>query len=374
MTGHEVSELDLKKRQVHIQPINGGEEAWEAFDRLVIATGATPIRPPIAGLDTPGVTGAGTIDDAIRLRKAVDEDKPRKAVIVGGGYIGIEMAEAFLGLGLEVSVVEMLPQVMSTLDPDMGALVSKAMSEAGINLYLDEKVEGFEETGGRLNAVRTAERTIDADIAVLALGVRPNTRLAAAAGIPLGIKDAIKVNEKMETEVEGIWAVGDCAETLHLVSGKPVWVALGDVANKEGRVAGINIGGGDAGFPGIVGTAATKFKDTEIARTGLQEGELEDLGLDYVGAKIEASAHSHYLPDKAPLTVKLFAEKGSGRLLGGQIVGLQGAAARINTLATALHAGLTVGDLVNLDLGYSPPYSPVWDAIHIAARQTLKRV
>jgi NADPH-dependent 2,4-dienoyl-CoA reductase/sulfur reductase-like enzyme len=268
----------------------------------------------------------------------------------------------------------MLPQVMSTLDADMAELVSGSLGRAGVTLYLEEKLDGFEESGGKLKAVTTDKRSLPADIAILGVGVRPNTGLAREAGIPLGFKDSIKVNDKLQTGVERIWAAGDCAEVFHLVSKRPHWVAMGTVANKHGRVAGINIGGGDARFPGVLGTAATKFKETEIARTGLQERELEDLDLDYVSAWIDDKVHSGYYPGSGPIRVKLYAEKGSGRLLGGQIVGAQGAAKRIDTIATALHAGMTVGNLIDLDLGYAPPFSSSWDPVHNAARQLIKKV
>jgi NADPH-dependent 2,4-dienoyl-CoA reductase/sulfur reductase-like enzyme len=268
----------------------------------------------------------------------------------------------------------MLPQVMGTLDSDMAGLIADGLDGAGVELHLGEKLEGFNLTGAKLATVRTDKGEYETDLAVLGLGVRPNTELAEGAGIPLGVKRAIKVDGRMKTGVDGVWAVGDCAESFHLVSRRPFWVALGTVANKQGRIAGINITGGNTAFPGVVGTALTKFMDSQIARTGLQEREFGELGLDYVSAKIASHARSGYYPGAGPIHVKLHAEKGSGRLLGGQIVGAEGSAKRIDVIATALHAGLTVEDLINLDLGYAPPYSPVWDPVQIAARQVLKLV
>jgi NADPH-dependent 2,4-dienoyl-CoA reductase/sulfur reductase-like enzyme len=293
---------------------------------------------------------------------------------VGGGYIGLEMAEAMILRGLRVLLIDMLPQVMGTLDADMAGLVADAIGGAGVELHLEEKLEGFTLSGEKLAAVATDKGEYETDVAVLGLGVRPNTELAKGAGIPLGTKNAVKVDGRMATGTAGVWAVGDCAESFHLVSRRPFWVALGTVANKHGRVAGINITGGDTTFPGVVGTAITKFMETEIGRTGLQERELDELGLDYVSAKIEARARSGYYPGAGPIHVKLHAEKGGGRLLGGQIVGAEGSAKRIDTLATALHAGLTIEDMLGLDLAYAPPYSPVWDPVQIAARQALKLV
>jgi len=223
-------------------------------------------------------------------------------------------------------------------------------------------------------AVITDQRKVAADIVILGLGVQPNSELAADAGIPLGVNNGIKVNERMQTEIAGIWSAGDCVQSHHLVSRKPFYVALGTVANKQGRVAGINIGGGRAVFPGAVGTAITKVFDLGIARTGLQEDEIKPLGWDYATAKIDSPHRTGYYPDAGRITVKLLAEKGSGKLLGGQLVGDLNGAKRIDTIATALHAGFTVDRLIDLDLSYAPPFSPVWDPIQIAARQLVKNV
>jgi NADPH-dependent 2,4-dienoyl-CoA reductase/sulfur reductase-like enzyme len=371
---HEALEIDLDRRRARIRNLNLSKETWEAFDHLVVATGAVAVRPPVPGIDTLGVHKMKTLEDGFSLIRVLDEERPRKAVIVGGGYIGIEMAEALLNRNCAVSLIDMLPQVMGTLDPDMAELVGDGLRNAGVTLYLGEKLEGFEESDGKIKGVRTDKRSVPADIAILGLGVRPNTKLAEEAGIPLGFKKSIKVDDRLRTEVDGVWAVGDCAECFHLVSGQPFWVAMGTVANKQGRVAGMNIGGGEARFPGIVGTAVTKFMDIEMARTGLQERELEELGMDYVSESIDDKVRAGYYPGSGKIRVKLYAEKGSGRLLGGQIVGGPGSAKRIDVLATALHAGFNVGQLIDLDLGYAPPLSSAWDALHIAARQTIKKI
>jgi NADPH-dependent 2,4-dienoyl-CoA reductase/sulfur reductase-like enzyme len=260
------------------------------------------------------------------------------------------------------------------LDPDMGALVSDALRNIGVALYLEESLESFDVDHGRVRAVVTDQRTLPTDLVILGLGVRPNSTLAAAADIPLGEKGAIRVNERMQTVVEGVWAAGDCVESFHLVSRKPFYVALGTVANKQGRVAGINLGGGYATFPGVVGTAVSKVCAVEVARTGLQESEIRRLGWEYISAKIDSKTRAGYYPDAGPITVKVLAEKSSGRLLGGQIVGIEGAAKRIDVLATALHAGFTVQEMIHLDLSYAPPYSPVWDPVLIAARRAADLV
>ncbi len=357
-----------------IERPNGGKRITQAWDYLVIATGAIPIRPNVPGIGAEGIYEVTTLEDAIALRKVLEERKAKRAAIIGGSYIGIEMAEALLRWDLEIVLIDMLPQVMGTLDPDMAKLLADAIAKEGVSLYLGEKLTGFDTTGKQLNAVVTDKREIPADIAILGIGIRPNTALAKSAGIPLGIKDAIVVDSRCKTQVDGVWAAGDCAQSHHLVSGKPTWIALGTVANKQGRVAGLNVAGNDVNFPGVVGTAISRFVETEFARTGLSEHELEGLGIDFVSAKITGHTLARYFPGTQPITVKLLAEKKTGRLLGGQIVGGLGSAKRIDILATALQAGLAVEDLVNLDLGYSPPFSPTWDPIHIAARQLLKVV
>jgi NADPH-dependent 2,4-dienoyl-CoA reductase/sulfur reductase-like enzyme len=220
----------------------------------------------------------------------------------------------------------------------------------------------------------TDKRTLPCDIAILGIGVRPNTKLAGDAGIKLGEKGAIKVNEWLETGTQGVWAAGDCVESFNLVSKKPMYIALATVANKQGRIVGINIGGGRARFPGVVATAITRFMTTEIARTGLMEREMGGLGIKYGSARIEEHVLPGYFPKSGRMTVKLYGEKGTGRLLGGQIVGTEGAGMRINVIATALQAEMTVEDMVNLDLAYAPPFSSSWDAVHIAARQLMKQV
>ena len=347
---------------------------WESYDQLLIATGAVPLCPDLPGSDAVDICGVNTIGNGLEIRRRLEKGGMKKAVVVGGGYIGLEMAEALTRHGLEVSLVNTSTQVMGTLDEDMGALVSQALRDVGVTLYLEETLAEFETMDGKVTGIVTDKRTLSADIVILGLGVRPNTALAEAAGIPLGEKRSIRVNGRMETGIAGIWAAGDCAESFHLVSRKPIHIALGTVANRHGRVAGINLGGGYATFPGVVGTAVTKICQMEVARTGLQEDELRSLGIEWVSAVIKSRTKAGYFPGSGEITVKVLAERGSGRLLGGQIVGMEGSAKRIDTLATALHAGFTVEEMINLDLGYAPPFSPVWDPVVIAAREVAKQL
>jgi NADPH-dependent 2,4-dienoyl-CoA reductase/sulfur reductase-like enzyme len=371
---HEVEEIDTAGRRVSVRDLKNGTSAWEPYDQLLIATGAVPLSPNLPGADAAGIYGVSTIKSGLDIRRRLDAGDIKKVCIVGGGYIGLEMAEALVLNGLEVSLINSSAQVMGTLDEEMGALVSQALRDNGVTLYLSEALTAFETTAGKVTGVITDKRTLSADMVILGIGVRPNTVLAEAAGIALGEKGAIRVNERMETGSTGIWAAGDCAESFHLVSRKPFHVALGTVANRHGRVAGINLGGGYATFPGVVGTAVTKLCQVEIARTGLQEKEIKALGLEHESAVIKSHTKAGYYPGAGEITVKLLAEKGSGRLLGGQIVGMEGSAKRIDTLATALHAGFTVEEMINLDLGYAPPFSPVWDPVVIAARAVAKKL
>ncbi|MDD2582648.1 MAG: FAD-dependent oxidoreductase [Desulfuromonadaceae bacterium] len=367
----EVVELDLAGQRVRVKSLESGSESWEPYDQLLIATGAEAILPQLQGSDADGIFGLSTLASGIRVHRFLKQQLPRRAVVVGGGYIGLEMAETLVRLGLQVSLVDRGEQVMGTLDPDMGVLVSEALREIGVTLYLRESLTGYETANGRVTGVVTDQRTLPAELVIVGLGTRPNSELAAAAGITLGEKDSIRVNSRMQTSSDGVWAAGDCAESFHLVSRKPFHVALGTVANKQGRVAGINLSGGYATFPGVVGTAVSKICKYEVARTGLTERKIRDLGLLYDTAVIKSKTRAGYYPGAGWISVKLLSEQGSGRLLGGQIVGLEGAAKRIDVLATALTAGMTVQQLVDLDLSYAPPFSPVWDPVQTAARQLV---
>ncbi len=369
---HEVVGIDLDRRHV---VVNGpGGEVREPFDQLMIATGAEPIRPDWPGIDARGVHGVQTLDDGEAVHDTLDAGA-RRAVVIGGGYIGVELAEAMIQRGLDVTLLERAPQPMSTLDPDMGELVEAAMSGLGISVRSGVTVDGLETADGAVSAVIAGPERYPADIVVLGLGTRPKTSLALDAGLPVGRTGGIVTDRQMRVPGhDGIWAAGDCAETIHLVSGLPAAIPLGTHANKQGRVAGINIGGGYATFEGVVGTAISKVCDLEIARTGLTEKEAAAAGFAYVTATIESDSRAGYYPGAQRMTVKLLAERGTGRLLGGQIVGREGAAKRIDVLAVALWNGMTVDQMTGLDLGYAPPFSPVWDPVLVAARKAVDAV
>ena len=367
---HEVIEIDMEKKCVKVKNLDQQKEFWEAWDDLLIATGASPIVPKMKNIDASGIFALSTLQSGIEVFNFIEKKNPRKAVIVGGGYIGIEMAEAFLDRSIDVKLIDMAPQLMTTLDQDMAAHILKYMTEQQVQVFLEEKLKKFEKKeDGSIKSVITDKQTLSADIVILGMGVKPNAELASQAGIKLGVNNAIQVNKRQESSAPNIWAAGDCAESFHLVTKKQVHIALGTVANKQGLVAGINISKGNAEFPGVLGTAIAKFKELEISRTGITEKEAKELGLDYLTETITSVTPAGYYPGANKIHVKLVVEKQTNRIIGGQIVGLKGAAKRIDTIVTAITAGFTVQQLADLDLAYAPPFSTVWDPVQIAARR-----
>ncbi|CAM5353448.1 flavoprotein oxidoreductase [Streptomyces pilosus] len=372
----EVTEIDTDRRRVRARDVESGAESWTSYDKLVIATGARPIRPELPGMDAPGVHGVQTLDDGQALLDTLRVTRGRRAVVVGAGYIGVEMAEAMIKRGYEVTVVNRGKEPMATLDPDMGRLVRRAMEGMGITMVNDAEVTGLP-TGddGRVRAVATESAEYPADVVVLGIGVRPETALARAAGLPLGDSGGLLTDRSMRVRGhEDIWAGGDCVEVLDLVSGQQRHIPLGTHANKHGQIIGANAGGGYATFPGVVGTAVSKVCDLEIARTGLREKDARRAGLRFESVTIESTSRAGYYPDASPMTVKMLAELRTGRLLGVQIVGREGAGKRVDIAAVALTAGMTVDGMTALDLGYAPPFSPVWDPVLVAARKASAKI
>jgi NADPH-dependent 2,4-dienoyl-CoA reductase/sulfur reductase-like enzyme len=372
----EVVGIDLHARTVRAVDLESGREADEPFDSLVYATGSVPMRPPVPGIDLAGVYGVQVLDDGVALRAELDSGRVRRVVVVGGGYIGLEIAEACQVRGFDVTVVDLSATPVGTFDPDIGGYIARAVEAMGIDLVLSDGVAALEgDADGRVRAVVTASgRSLPADLVVLGLGVRPNVALARDAGIPIGPSGGVSVDLRMRTPVDGVWAAGDCVESVHRLSGQRVVVALGTHANKQGRVAGINLGGGYATFPGVIGTAVTKVCDLEVARTGLSQKEADAAGFRYVTASVDSTTRAGYFPGAQPIRVKLLAEERSGRLLGAQIVGREGAAKRIDVLATAIWNEMGVDEVLGLDLSYAPPFAPVWDPVLIAARKAFEAV
>ena len=369
---HEVMEIDCRQKRVKVNNTDKQEEFWESWDDLLIATGASPIIPKLGNTDAGGVFALSTLQSGINVFNFVKEKKPVKAVIVGGGYIGVEMAEALLARSIQVTLIDMAPQLMTTLDKAMANLIHEYMKKQGVKVFLKEKLVNIQKNDqGNVNAVVTDKQTIPANIVILGMGIKPNSELAAKAGIKTGANGAIHINKRCETSVPNIWAAGDCAESFHLLYQKQAHIALGTVASKHGLVAGINISGGSAEFPGVLGTAITKFKEMEISRTGLSEQEAKNLNIEYQANTITTLSPASYYPGAKQINVKLVINKRTRQIIGGQIVGFRGAAKRMDTIVTAITAGLTAQQLIDLDLAYAPPYSNVWDPVQIAARRLV---
>jgi NADPH-dependent 2,4-dienoyl-CoA reductase/sulfur reductase-like enzyme len=345
----------------------GGERL--GYDNLVVATGGKPARPPVPGLDADGVHGVHRLADGADIRAAISAGAKR-AVVLGGGYIGLEMAEVLQTRGLEVTVVLADPLPMAQLDSDMAERVCTAMCGMGIDVQTDQPVREIElDADGAVRAVRTDEGSYDTDLVVLGLGMGPEVSLAREAGLTLGPTGAIDVRPTQRSRSHPeVFAAGDCSQTFHRITGEAIHVALGTHANKQGRVAGSVIGGRPARFAGVLGTAMTKVGDLEVARTGLCTTQAEDGGFDFRSEVIEATTRAGYYPGAAPIAVKLISERGSGLLLGAQVVGGPGSGKRIDVFATAIWAGMTTDELAGSDLSYAPPFSPTYDPVVVAAR------
>jgi NADPH-dependent 2,4-dienoyl-CoA reductase/sulfur reductase-like enzyme len=383
--GTEVEELDLDAGVVVARDTDGGSVSRIGFDQLLLATGARP-RVPRWALDeaghlTGGVHPVRSLDDGVAWIDALlgrdTARRPEHAVVVGGGYIGVEMAEALLRRDLSVTLLTRREVMSSTLDPDMGALVREQMQAAGIEVICGSEVDGLGARDGAVRCVSVAGREFPADVVALGTGVEPETEFAAAAGLPLGKSGGLLPDER-QSVAEGVWAGGDCCESLHRLTGERAFVPLGTHANKQGRVAGENLAGGSAAFAGILGTAVTRFVGggvhVEIARTGLDSAEAEKAGRDVESLVTHSTTIAGYLPDPPPIDIKVLAERAGGRIAGVQLVGGAGSGKRIDIAAAAIWTGQTVHDVASMDLSYVPPLSPVWEPVQIACRRLSDRL
>ncbi len=368
---HEVIDINAKAHTVTVKNLKTGETFQDQWDELLITTGAQATRPPIPGLDLPGIFTLRTVEDGLAIKDWIEKKHPWQAVVVGGGYIGLEMAEALAANGMYVDVVEMLPQVLPYIDADMATLVQEELARHGVTVHLNSPVRAFQ-GDDQVEQVLAGDKILSADLVLFSIGAKPNIPLAKKAGVAIGETGAIAVDRQQRTNVPHIWAAGDVAEAWHHVLNKPAYIPLGTTANKQGRVAGTNIAGGNATFAGVVGTAVVKVFDLTIARTGLSEREAQEAGFNAASVTIKAPARAHYMPTHPPIHVKLIFERDSKKLLGGQMIGVEGVAKRIDVIATALFAGWTVHDLAKLDLSYAPPFAPVWDPILVAANVASK--
>lgn len=365
---HRVTALNATERTLTVHDRERDQTSVVPFDSLIIATGARSVIPEVQGCHLDGVVTLRSIVELDRFRAALARLRPRTAVIAGSGYIGLEMVESLSKLGIKVTLLGRNKQVFSRLDEEMSRPIHDYLVEKNVRVIAGDGVAEFEGQSGRVTAVITSSGIcVPAELVVLALGVRPNIELARYAGISLGMSGAIAVDERMETCIEGIFSAGDCAESRHRLTGLPVWEPLGDIANLHGRVAGENAAGGDARFPGVLGTAICKTFDLNIGLTGLSEKAARAAGFETVSIVITARDKARYYPGARELRLKLVAEAGTGRLLGAQAVGLGAVDKTVDIAATALLGKLSCSDLENADLAYAPPFSPVLSPIIVAA-------
>lgn len=368
---HEVIGFDPEARVVRVRALDEDREFEQEYDKLVIATGARPTQLTLPGRQLEGVFVMRSLTEGLALRRFIDDNHPRQAVVVGGGYVGVEMAETFRRLGLQVKMVIRSGKVMrATLDDDVRALLEEELEQQTVELVEGQPVAL--EGDGQIETLVTDQHQYTCDVVLLGTGIRPETNLAQAAGVGLGTTGAIATDDHMRTNVPDVYSAGDCAEAFHLVTGQPDYIPLGSTANKQGRVAGSNAAGGDSTFGGVVGTMVVRAFDLVVASTGLTAARAQDLGYQVRAPLIRAKDSSHYFPGAADMHVKLVVDDNTGQLLGGQIAGRKGVAKRIDVLATALHLQLGVSDIQRLDLSYAPPFAPVWDPILVAANVAAK--
>jgi NADPH-dependent 2,4-dienoyl-CoA reductase/sulfur reductase-like enzyme len=370
-----VTKLDPDKKEIHIKCLKTGKEYTAEYDILMIATGASPFVPPIEGVNLENVYTLRSITSAAKIKEMIYAGKAKNPVIIGGGLIGMECAEAFSEQGLNVTVIELADQLIPLMDKELAQIIEEHVKARGIKVITGDGVKqivGDEED--KVSKVITSNEEIEADLVLLSIGIRPNVQFAKEAGIELGKSGAIKVNKKMQTNIPDIYSAGDCVETYNIITDEPIYTPLGSVANKQGRVAAINITGGEEEFAGVLNTVIVKICDLNVAKVGFSEKEVKDRGYDYVVTTVIGKDKAGYHPDAKPLTIKMIANKNDHKILGCQIVGEGASDKRIDVVVTAITGGLTVKELEQVDLAYSPPYSPATDLILIAASQLVKQL
>ncbi len=365
-TFSEVVSIDRLKKQVEVKDVKTGDVYSESYDKIILAPGAEPLRPPIDGINLDNIYSLRNIPDTDRIKNCVDLKGPDSAVIVGGGFIGLEMAENLAIRGVNITIVEMLDQVMAPIDFEMAALVHTHLKDEGVKLELGNGVKGFTQAGGKINVSTDKGPNIQCDMVILSIGIRPESALARNAGLDIGERGGIKVNSMMQTSDPDIYAVGDAIETVDFITGQPAMTALAGPANKQGRIAADNVMGRKTVFKGTIGSAIAKVFDLTVASTGLSEKVLKKNGTTYRISFTCSGSHASYYPGAEMLTIKLIFSPGNGEILGAQIVGKKGVDKRIDIIATAIHASMTVQDLEELELAYAPPYSSAKDPVNIA--------
>lgn len=371
---HEVIKIDSDRKTVEVRNLISGDVFEESYDKLLISTGASPVKPELPGMDDERFLSLRTVEDTFKIRKYVDDNKPKSAVIIGGGFIGVEVAENLREMGMDVTIVQRPDQLMNPFDRDMASFIHGEMRRHGVELRLGRNVQGFEKSdvdkensGNEMIKVLLDDGSfINTDMVVLAIGVVPDSQLAKEAGLETGIKGSIVVNDRMETSKPDIYAVGDAVEVKHFVTGQKALISLAGPANKQGRIAADNICGGDSVFKGSQGSSVIKIFDMTAASTGINEKSAKAQGIDYDKVYLAPMSHAGYYPGGSLMSMKVIFEKETYKLLGAQITGYEGVDKRIDVLATAMHAGLSALCLKNLDLAYAPPYSSAKDPVNMA--------
>ena len=366
---HEVVDIDYNAGYVTVEDILNHNTFKEDFDYLMISTGAKGKTIDVPGKELEGIFTLRTVEDAIAIQKSAGSSK--HIVICGGGYIGLEMAESFITMGKDVTILKKSSQMLLNFDPDMSSLVEEEVVSKGVKIQSGVDILSFK-GNDRVEKVVTNKGEVDAETVLVSKGAAPNVDLAKEIGIRIGDTGAIAVDKRQRTNIDRVYSGGDCAEVYHIIGKKPVYIPLGPTANKAGRTAGENIGGLNTEFPGVVGTAISKIFDLEVARSGFSLKEAAEYGFDAASITIRHRSRSKHYPDGSIITVQLVLDKSNGKLLGAQMIGGEGAALRIDVIAAALHSGMTAEDLYHLDLGYAPPFAPVWDPILVAANKARK--
>lgn len=363
---HEVTEIHTEKKTVTVCRLETGKVYEESYDKLILSPGAKPTQPNMPGIDNDKIFTLRTVEDTLKIHKFIESEKPKSATVIGGGFIGIEMAENLAELGIKVTLAEYANHLLAPFDFDMACIVHSQLESHGIRLMLNTAVTGFEKNGDSIITKTAGEHNITSDMVLLAIGVIPETELAEKAGLELGIKGSIVVNDKMETSAPDVYAVGDAVEIKHFVTGKKGLISLAGPANKQGRVAADNICGGNSVFSGAQGSSVIKLFDMTAAATGINEFTAKAAGIDWEAVILSPASHAGYYPGGKVMTMKVVYDKASLRLLGAQIVGFDGVDKRIDVLATAIRAGMKATELTELDLAYAPPYSAAKDPVNMA--------
>ena len=364
---HEVTAIHPERKTVSVKNLETDEVFEESYDKLILSPGAKPTQPRLPGVGIDKLFTLRTVEDTFRIKEYINQNHPKSAVLAGGGFIGLELAENLRELGMDVTIVQRPKQLMNPFDADMASMIHSEMRKHGVKLALGYTVEGFEERNGGVDVLLKDNAPLHADMVVLAIGVTPDTALAREAGLELGIKGSIVVNDRMETSVPDIYAAGDAVQVKHYVTGEDALISLAGPANKQGRIAADNICGIPSTFKGAMGSSVIKLFDMTVAFTGLSEKAAQALGLEYDKVNTFAASHAGYYPGGTNMSIKTLFEPSTGKILGAQIVGFDGVDKRIDVLATAIQAGMTAEDLVDLDLAYAPPYSSAKDPVNVAA-------